>query len=156
MRLSDHFTLGELVRSQLAARRGIDNRPCARDVENLKRLCEGVLEPVRAHFRMPFSPSSGYRSPALNRTLGGSARSQHMRGEAADFGIPGVSNIALAQWIRDSLDFDQLILEYPDADDPHAGWVHCSVTAAGNRGEVLTCTRDGTAPGLIGQYNRNG
>ncbi len=148
MRLSSHFTLRELVQSQVATRRGIDNTPDAGVIENLKRVCEGVLEPVRAHFGFPYSPTSGYRSPALNRAIGGAPKSQHIRGEAVDLNLPGVANTVLARWIRDNIPFDQLILEFPDPDDPAAGWVHCSLVASGYRRDVLTCTRNGYTRGF--------
>ncbi|RMF12255.1 MAG: DUF882 domain-containing protein [Alphaproteobacteria bacterium] len=150
MRLSPHFTLRELTRSQLAARRGIENRPAVGEIENLKRLCTEILEPVRAAFGVPFSPSSGFRSPAVNQALGGATGSQHTRGEAVDFELPGIANQTLARWIRDNLEFDQLILEFPDAEDGSGGWVHCSLVADGNRRQVLTRTRAGYSPGLGG------
>jgi hypothetical protein len=166
MRLSPHFTLNELMRSQAAARHGIDNRPGAREIESLRELSSGILEPVRAYFGRPFSPSSGYRCARLNRLIGGAENSQHMFGEAVDLEIPGVSNLELAVYIRDNLVFDQLILEYPVKDDPNAGWVHCSLTARessrarerswgasegrDNRGQVMTRTRAGYRAGLQG------
>lgn len=148
MRLSKHFTLAELTKSQVALRRGIANAPTSAEIANLERLCERILEPVRARFGTPFSPSSGYRSPALNRAIGGAERSQHCRGEAADFEVPGVANLALAQWIRDRLVFDQLILEFYDPEIAAEGWVHCSIAAGANRGRVLTINRRGVFPGL--------
>jgi hypothetical protein len=73
----------------------------------------------------------------LCRAIGSRSTSQHAKGEAADFEVPGVANIELARWIRDTLDFDQLILEFHDPDDPTAGWVHCSYRAGGNRKQSL-------------------
>jgi len=126
MNLSSHFTLQEMCASQLALRHQIDNVPYQAVIENLKLVCEKILEPVRAEFAIPFSPSSGYRSRALNRRLGSSDKSQHVSGQAVDFELPGISNFDLADWIRVHLDFDQLILEFFKSDDPHSGWVHCS------------------------------
>jgi len=154
MRLSPHFTLNELMRSQAAARHGIDNRPGVREIESLKGLSAGILEPVRDHFGRPFSPSSGYRCARLNRLIGGARNSQHMLGEAVDFEIPGVPNLDLALYIRDNLVFDQLILEYPVKESADAGWVHCSLRGRGslksrdNRGQVMTRTRAGYRAGL--------
>lgn len=147
MNLSPHFTLAELTRSQLAVRRGIDNTPPAPAIERLRLLCLHVLEPVRDRFG-PFSPSSGYRSPSLNRLLGSKDNSQHCKGEAADFEIPGIANIEVARWIAAALDFDQLILEFYSETDPAAGWVHCSYKAVGNRKEILTIGKTGSRFGL--------
>jgi hypothetical protein len=96
-----------------------------------------VLERVRDNFKRPVLVSSGYRSPALCKAIGSSAKSQHAKGQAADFELAGVDNIDLARWIRDTLDYDQLILEFYDKDDPQSGWVHCSTKASGNRKQSL-------------------
>lgn len=143
MKLSRHFTLREFVRSQVAARKDIDNTPDAEAIEAIKRLCTRVLDPVRKEFG-PFSPSSGYRSPELNRAVKGARGSQHTLGQAADIEVPGLANVDLARWIRDNVSsFDQLILEFYDSNDPFAGWVHVSyVSPEDNRGEVLTAIRD--------------
>ena len=137
MKLSNNFSLREMTKSQTALRRGIDNTPSEAHIEALRALCENVLQPVRDHYGRSFTPSSGYRSPALCRAIGSRSTSQHAKGEAADFEVPGVANIELARWIRDTLDFDQLILEFHDPDDPTAGWVHCSYRAEGNRKQSL-------------------
>ncbi|MBH9537889.1 D-Ala-D-Ala carboxypeptidase family metallohydrolase [Novosphingopyxis sp. YJ-S2-01] len=121
MKLSEHFTLAEMTASQVAARQGIDNSAGPDEIAALRRLCERVLEPVRRHFDRPVIISSGYRSPALNRAIGGSAASQHSLGEAADFTIPGVPNIEVARWMETHLNYDQLIYEFGPA-----GWIHVS------------------------------
>ena len=126
-----------MTKSQTAVRMNIRNVPNAEQIENLSLLCENILEPVRTHFGIPFSPSSGYRSPALCKEIGSSIKSQHAKGEAADFEVPTVSNKELAQWIVENLEFDQLILEYYNSNDPSSGWVHCSYKHEGNRGQVL-------------------
>lgn len=150
IRLTPHFTMGEMIKSQTATRLGLDNTPDAAAFENLRHLCANILEPVRARFNQPFSPSSGYRSPGLNATIGGSSKSQHMTGQAADIEIPGISNLCLAYWIRDYLQFDQLILEHYSPDDPHSGWVHVSYSRDHNRNECLTYNRKhGYLNGLI-------
>jgi zinc D-Ala-D-Ala carboxypeptidase len=104
-------------------------------------LCENVLEPVRQHFGKSFSPSSGFRSEELCVKIGSKTTSQHAKGEAVDFEIPGVDNKELAYWIVDNLDFDQLILEYYKPGVPDSGWVHVSFKGEGNRNEVLTMTK---------------
>ena len=137
MRLSPHFVLSEMTRSQTATRMGISNTPSDNEVDSLKALCRNVLEPVRTRYRVAFSPSSGYRSPALNSAIGGSSRSQHCKGEAVDFEIPHVSNWQVAKWIERNLIFDQLILEHYIDSDPNSGWIHVSYTRGKNRLEVL-------------------
>ena len=119
--LSEHFTLEEMTVSGTALRLGIDNSPGPREKVALIRLCDEVLEPVRRHFGRPVVISSGYRSPALNRAIGGSAISQHAKGEAADFIVPGVSNLEVARWMERNLNYDQLIYEFGES-----GWLHVS------------------------------
>ena len=150
--LSPHFTLGELTKSAQALRLGIDNAPDGQAHKNLCALCLNILEPVREHFGIPFTPSSGYRSPAVNEAIGSKPTSQHRLGQAADFEVPGVSNLKLAEWIRDNLEFDQLILEFHTPGDPNSGWVHCSYRSVGQNRKECKTTQDGKnfSPGLIG------
>lgn len=143
MRLSPHFTLREMTTSQVALRRGLSNNPGLEEVENLRRLAAEILEPLRAEFGIPFAPSSGYRSPALNAAVGSRPTSQHTLGAAVDFEIPGVPNLAVARWIQGALNYDQLILEFHEADLPSSGWIHCSLTEAGNRGQAFAIDRQG-------------
>ena len=149
MRLSDHFTLEEMTRSQTAVRKGIDNQPGPVEIENLRHLCVEILEPVRAHFRVPFSPSSGYRCLELNRAIRSRDTSQHISGEAVDFELPGVANSELAHWIAENLDYDQLILEFFRPGVPSSGWVHCSLVRGTNRMMTLTIGPEGVRPGLV-------
>ena len=130
MRLSQNFTLAELIKSQTAERKSINNNPNEDSIENLQRLCEHVLQPVRDHFGKVVSVSSGFRSPELCVAIGSSTTSQHASGQAADFEIYGVSNKELADYIADNLDFDQLILEFWKPEEPNSGWVHCSYKGA--------------------------
>lgn len=138
MRLTDHFTLSEATRSQIAARQGIDNTPPPHIIPVLQATALHILEPPRVHFGIPFSPSSFYRCLALNRALPSNDGSQHVKGEAADYEIPGLSNLELAKWCAEHLEFDQLILEFHIPGDPNSGWVHGSWRPEGRRGEVLT------------------
>lgn len=156
MRLSPHFTLAEMTKSQVALRRNIRNVPGKREIENLRRLAQNVLEPVRAKFGRPFSPSSGYRSAALNAVVGSKPSSQHVRGEAVDFEIAGGPNPELAEWIRDHLAFDQLILEFHQRDEPASGWVHVSLKEKHNRGQALTINCNGVWAGLGVPQNESG
>jgi hypothetical protein len=138
MSLSEHFTLAEMTRSGTASRRGIRNVPGTAETAALALLCEKVLEPVRAHYGRPVVITSGYRSPRLNVAIGGAASSQHCSGEAADFTVPGVPNIAVCRWIEANLNYDQLIYEFGEA-----GWVHCSFSAHRMRNQELTARRTG-------------
>ncbi len=137
MDLSKNFTLAELTRSVLALRHGIDNIPGPCEIANLERLAAQVLEPVRSHYNIPFSPSSGFRCLAVNRLAGSKDTSQHVTGEAADFELHSIANMDLALWIKANLAFDQVILEFHNTDDPASGWIHCSVKETGNRGQCL-------------------
>ena len=144
MRLSPHFTLGEMTRSSTATRLSIQNIPGEREIHSLQAICRNILEPIRAHFKIPFAPSSAYRCDRLNSAVGSSPRSQHVLGEAVDIELVGVSNFDLACWITSNTVFDQLILEYYSEDDPSSGWVHVSHkspevrgTPNVNRGEIL-------------------
>ena len=153
MRLSDHFTLAEMCKSQTAARRGIDQTPPADAIEALRKLCDGVLERVRIEFGIPIIPSSGYRSPELNRAIGGAnnPQSQHCTGAAVDFEIASIPNVDVARWISQQCRFDQIILEcYDPKAGPNSGWIHVSyVDWPDARGDILTYSRtNGYTPGL--------
>jgi hypothetical protein len=141
MKLSENFNLSEFQVSETAARRGIDMTVPAELVPRLRLLCENVLEPVRRHFGKPVVISSGWRPPKLNKIIGGSATSQHSLAEAADFEVPGVSNVVVAQWIARNCRFDQLILEFVTQGEPNSGWVHCSYRVGRLRSEALTARR---------------
>jgi zinc D-Ala-D-Ala carboxypeptidase len=135
--LSPHFTQQEMTKSQTATRLGIDNTPTEKHINALKELCLHVLEPCRNKFGRSITPSSGYRSKELCKAIGSKVSSQHAKGQAVDFEIPSIANIDVARYIRDNLDFDQLILEFYKEEDPEAGWVHCSYKSSGNRKQAL-------------------
>ena len=137
MKLSENFTLDELTKSQEATRLGIDNTPNEEQIQNLKILCENILQPIRDFYGMPVSISSGYRSIALCEAIGSSAKSQHTKGQAADFEIFGVANKDVAEFIVKNIEYDQCILEFWNENDPNSGWVHCSYSANGNRKQYL-------------------
>mgnify|MGYP000196370444 FL=1 len=143
MQLSKHFTLEEMTKSMTATRKGIDNTPNDVHLENMKALCENVLQKVRSHFGKSVRITSGYRSPELCEAIGSSSKSQHAKGQAADFEITGIDNKDLAIWIRDNVDFDQLILEFYTEGDPNSGWVHCSYSDD-NRKQVLSAKKTDT------------
>ena len=137
MKLSGHFSLAELTKSQTATRKGIDNKPTLDHIENLTELCTQVLEPTRRNFGKPMVISSGYRSEELCEAIGSSKNSQHAKGQAADFEMFGIDNKELAKYIKNNLVFDQLILEFYNPDDPSSGWVHCSYSKEENRKQSL-------------------
>ena len=141
MLLSENFTLDELTKSQEAIRLGIENEPNDEQVGNLILLCKNILQPIRNHFKMPVSVSSGFRSVALCEAIGSSAKSQHTKGQAADFEIFGVHNKEVSDWIVKNLDYDQCILEFWNPNDPNSGWVHCSYNDNGNRKQYLRASK---------------
>ena len=142
MKLTENFSLNELTKSQTAERKGIDNTPSAEHQENLKSLCEMILQPIRDHFGQVVSVSSGYRSQELCVAIGSSTQSQHAKGQASDFEIFGISNKELADYIDQNLDYDQLILEYWKESDPNSGWIHCSFNTQGNRKQYLRAYKE--------------
>ena len=137
MQLSKHFTLEEFEKSQTATRKGITNKAGSGEIKNLGDLCYEVLEPVRAKFDKPVTITSGYRSEALCEAIGSKKTSQHTTGNACDFEIAGVSKLAVALWIENNVDFDQLILEFYTG-EPNSGWIHVSYKDGSNRKQVLT------------------
>jgi len=142
MQLSKHFELAEFIRSSTAKRAGISNMPTNAHLENIKLLCGKVLEPIRAHFARPIILSSGYRSSALNRAVGGSSSSQHCSGEAADIDMDGtnVTNAQIFNYIKDNLEFDQLIWEF--GTDTNPNWVHVSYESNGRqRKQILRAVK---------------
>ena len=141
MNLSRNFTLQELIKSDTAIRKGIDNNPNADQIEKLKALCENILQPVRDHYGR-VKVTSGFRSMQLCLAIGSSANSQHAQAEAADFECIGVDNAELADWIHDNLPYDQLIVEYYKPGEPNSGWIHCSYTDNNPRKQFLWCYRD--------------
>jgi hypothetical protein len=142
MNLTTNFTLAEMTASQVASRNGINNNPTAGQIENLKKLCESILQPIRNHYDAPVIISSGFRSPELCIRIGSSIDSQHAKGQAADIQVVGIDNKSLAKYIKENLDYDQLILEfYKEEEGPHSGWVHVSYVGKGNRKQSLTATR---------------
>ena len=143
MQLSENFSLNELTKSQTATRKGIDNTPTSDKKENLKSLSINILQKIRNHYERPVRVTSGYRSPELCEAIGSSSKSQHAKGEAADFEITGVDNFDLAIWISKNLEFDQLISEFYKDQHPDSGWVHCSHKADGkNRKQVLSAYKE--------------
>lgn len=141
MRLSANFTLHEMIKSETALRLGLDNTPPEEVITNLQILCVNVLQPIRDYFQTGVKVNSGYRSPEVNVAVGGSPTSDHCRGMAADIEIPGLANFELAAWIRENLNFTQLILEFYTIGIPDSGWVHVSYNPANLKGQVMTAVK---------------
>jgi zinc D-Ala-D-Ala carboxypeptidase len=140
MNLSRNFSLQELIKSDTAIRKGIDNNPSADQIDKLKALCENILQPVRDHFGR-VKVTSAFRSVDLCLAIGSSANSQHAKAEAADFEVMGTDNAELADWIKDNLPYDQLILEYYTPGEPNSGWIHCSYIPEDRRAQFLHAYR---------------
>ena len=143
-KISEHLDLAEVIRSEQAKRMGVSNMPTPEHLENFKKLAVNIFEPIRKHFGVPIHISSGYRSKELNALIGGSLTSQHCSGEAIDIDMDGsangVTNKMVFDFIKDNLNFDQLISEFGTKDAPD--WVHVSWETTGKqRKEVLRAVK---------------
>lgn len=135
--LSEHLSVHEFEFSQTAVRHGFSNAMIPEHKANAIALANNIFEPVRKHRGTPIKVSSGYRSIELNKRIGGSKTSQHMKGEAVD--LPLTNSEAV--WIMKNLDFDQLIFEFPDKNGD-AAWIHVSYTThRKNRKQVLIAVK---------------
>lgn len=146
MQLSKNLTLAEVMRSETAKRKGISNMPTPEHIENFKLLAEKVFQPIREHFGKPIIISSGYRSKELNTAIGGALSSQHCSGEAIDIDMDGtdITNAQVFNYIKDNLEFDQLIWEF--GTDTNPDWVHVSYESTGKqRKQILRAVKKGGA-----------
>lgn len=151
MQLSENFSLKELTVSETATRKGLDNTPNDVVIANLKTLAENILQPVREHYGKSVKVNSGYRSPEVNASVGGSKTSDHCKGQAADIEISGVSNGDLAKYIAENYKFTQVILEFYTQGIPDSGWVHVSYDANDLKCQTLTAVKkDGKTVYLSG------
>ena len=135
MNLSKHVTKAEFENSDTATRHGINNEMSPSQIESAKLLCENVFEPLRLYLNTPIKISSGFRSVQLNKMIKGSLTSQHTKGEAMDIKIDAKG----FYFIKDKLEFDQLIWEFGNDEQP--SWVHVSYKKSGNRKQVLKATK---------------
>ena len=139
MKLSNNLSVAEVIKSNTAKRCGISNEPTIEHLENLKAIALNIFQPARDYFKKPIYVSSGYRSKALNKKIGGSKKSQHSKGQALDLDahtFGGLTNKELFDFISEHLEFDQIIWEFGTYDEPD--WVHVSYVSDGiNRGESL-------------------
>ena len=141
--ISKHISYKEGVYSITAIRKGIDNEPNEEQLSNMKLVAEKIFEPVRTHFKVPIKVNSFFRSPDLNKAIGGSTKSQHCKGQAIDIDdtYGKVKNSDIYWWIKDNLDFDQMIWEFGNNDNPD--WVHISyVSPDKNRNRCLKAYRE--------------
>ena len=150
MQLSKNLALAEVMRSETAKRKGISNMPTPEHIENFKLLAEKVFQPIREHFGIPIILSSGYRSKALNTAVGGALSSQHCTGEAIDIDMDGttIKNADVFNFIKDNLNFDQLIWEFGTNDNPD--WVHVSYESTGKqRKQILKAVKSGKGTSYV-------
>lgn len=159
MKLSENLSLAEVMRSETAKRKGISNMPTPEHIENFKKLAENVFQPIRDHFGRPIHISSGYRSAALNKAIGGAGKtvngvyipsSQHCSGEAIDIDMDGteITNKQVFDFIKEHLQFDQLIWEFGTESNPD--WVHVSYESTGKqRKQILKAVKKGKATSYI-------
>jgi hypothetical protein len=144
MQLSKNLSLAEVMRSETAKRKGVSNMPTEAHIANFKLLAEKVFQPIREHFGVPIHISSGYRSKELNTAIGGSLSSQHCQGEAIDIDMDGttITNKQIFDFIKNNLNFDQLIWEF--GTDKNPDWVHVSYESTGKqRKQILVAKRVG-------------
>lgn len=138
MRISEHVSYREAIKSNTATRRGIDNTPSDYEITNMVGVAENIFEPLRKWVGGPIKITSMYRCEELNRAIGGSSRSQHCEGRAMDlddtFGYK--TNAEMFEYIRENLSFDQLIWEFGDDNNPD--WIHVSyISHDENRNRVM-------------------
>ena len=142
--ISKHISDREGVYSITATRRGIDNTPDKEHLDNMKLLAEKIFEPLRKWVGGPIRINSFYRGPELNKAIGGSSKSQHCKGQAMDIDDTGChkTNAEMYAWIKDNVDFDQMIWEFGDDENPN--WVHVSyVSPEENRNRCLKAYKKG-------------
>ena len=146
MRISEHVSYREATRSNTAKRRGIDNIPSVEQLDRIKVLCKKVFEPLRKHLGIPIFISSMFRSPGLNKAIGGAKNSQHLANNGAAMDLDaqifgGTTNRKIGDYIRKNLEFDQLIYEDWDSEFADYAWIHVSYNDENNRNEVLVMKR---------------
>lgn len=142
MKISEHISMKEALRSNTAQRLGINNMPDNDTFVSMQITAEHIFEPLRNHFNEPIYISSFYRSPELNKAIGGSKNSQHCKGEAIDIDdvYSKASNADFFNYIKDKLEFDQLIWEFGDDENP--AWVHVSYSLGKNRMRILKAIKE--------------
>lgn len=141
--ISKHITFEEATKSQESIRKGIDNIPNDMQLDAMKFIAEIIFEPIRTHFNKPIHISSFFRSEGLNEAIGGSKTSQHCKGEAMDIDADifgGLTNREVFEYVKETFDFDQLIWEFGNEDNP--AWVHVSCKRFANRNQILRAIKE--------------
>ena len=141
--ISKHISYKEGVYSNTATRRGIDNTPNEEQLDNMRLIADNIFEPLRSYVGGPIKINSFFRSPELNTAIGGSGKSQHCKGQAIDIDdtFGRMTNAEMYHWIKEHLDFDQMIWEFGDDDNPN--WVHVSyVSEKENRNRCLKAYKE--------------
>ena len=140
--ISKHISNKEGVYSRTALRRGIDNTPTKDHKKNMVELAENIFEPLRMYVGGPIKINSFYRSPELNKAIGGSSKSQHCNGQAIDIDdtFGRMTNAEMFRFVKDHLDFDQMIWEF--GDDKNPNWVHVSYVGKENRNRCLKAYKE--------------
>ena len=141
--ISKHVSYKEGVYSITSIRRGINNTPNDEQLNNMELIAENIFEPLRQWVGGPIKINSFFRCPELNKAIGGSTKSQHCKGQAMDIDdtFGRATNADMYYWIKHNLDFDQMIWEFGDDDNPD--WVHISYVSKGeNRNRCLKAYRE--------------
>ena len=141
--ISQHITYKEATKSNTAIKYGIDNTPTNYELSKLKDVAENIFEPLRGRWGIPIAVTSFFRSKALNKKIGGASKSQHCKAEAIDMDADvfgGITNKQIFDFIKDNLEFDKLIWEFGDDNEPN--WVHCSYVKGNNRKQVLVAYKE--------------
>ena len=141
--ISKHISDKEGVYSRTATRLNIDNTPTEEHKKNMNKLAEEIFEPLRTYVGGPIKINSFYRSPKWNKAIGGSTKSQHCNGQAIDIDdtFGRMSNAEMYEFIKEHLDFDQIIWEFGDNNNPN--WVHVSyVSPQENRNRCLKAYKE--------------
>ena len=142
--ISKNISYKEATHSTTAKRLGVDNTPNAEQMSNMRYVAENVFQPIREHFGVPIYISSFFRSEALNKAIRGSLSSTHIKGEAMDLDADvfgRINNAQIFNYIKDHLEFDQLIWEFGTDDNP--AWVHVSLSKRNNRNQILKAIKVG-------------
>ena len=143
MKISNHISYKEGTYSNTAIRRGIDNTPNEEQLSNMQLIANEVFEPLRTYAGGPIKINSFFRSPELNTAIGGSSKSQHCKGQAIDLDdtFGNMTNAEMYEFIKEHLDFDQIIWEF--GDDKNPNWVHVSyVSPEENRNRCLLAYKE--------------
>ena len=141
--ISEHISYKEGVYSITATRKGIDNTPNDEQLKNMELIADNIFEPLRSYVGGPIKINSFFRCPELNTAIGGSSKSQHCKGQAIDIDdtFDRMTNAEMYHWIKEHLDFDQMIWEFGDDDNPN--WVHVSyVSKEDNRNRCLKAYKE--------------